>query len=134
MHIAPTGKADGPPSNSVPGGRQHISLMRDRKLRRARFFSVKWEGCGHRETLPHEELEGKGTNPNTDVKQKIKYWETRNCGTSKKQNKTKKLLNNCLLWEPQVLLTQKYLCTTKAYWLNIWGISGLEHFLYLLEL
>lgn len=38
MHIAPTGKADGPPSNSVPGGRQHISLTRDKKLQRASFF------------------------------------------------------------------------------------------------
>lgn len=38
MHIAPTVKANGPPSNSVPGGRQHISLTCDKKLRRARFF------------------------------------------------------------------------------------------------
>lgn len=44
MHIAPTVKADGPPSNSVPGGRQHISLTRDKKLRRARFFSVNEKG------------------------------------------------------------------------------------------
>lgn len=38
MHIAQTVKANIPPSNSVPGGRQHISLIHDNNLIRTRFF------------------------------------------------------------------------------------------------
>lgn len=73
MHIAPTVRADGPPSNSVPGGRQqtHQPKAWQEAQKGKAFFFCQWEGCGHRETLPHEELEGKGTNPNTDVKPKI---------------------------------------------------------------
>lgn len=49
------------------------------------FFSVNENGVRTYKSLPHEELEGKNTNPNLDVKQKkkIKYRKTGNCGTSK---------------------------------------------------
>lgn len=41
MHIAQTVKANVPPSNSVPGGRQHsISLIHNNDIRRTVFFSV----------------------------------------------------------------------------------------------
>lgn len=36
MHIAQTVKENVPPSNSVPGGRQHDSLTRDKKRRRGK--------------------------------------------------------------------------------------------------
>lgn len=71
MHIAQTVKANVPPSNSVPGGRQHISLTCDKKLGRAKFLFCQRERCEHQGTLPHDELEGKDTNPNSDKKQKI---------------------------------------------------------------
>lgn len=38
MHIAQTVKANVPQSNSVRGGRQHISLIRDNELRRTSFL------------------------------------------------------------------------------------------------
>lgn len=46
MHIAQTVKANVPPSNSVPGGRQHsIRLIHDNDLRRPSVFLCKWESC-----------------------------------------------------------------------------------------
>lgn len=92
MHIAQTVKANVPPSNSVPGGDNSISLIYDNDFRGASVLFCKWESCETTESLPHEELEWKDTNPNLDVKQKkkqktkqnkIKYWKTGNCGTSK---------------------------------------------------
>lgn len=42
MHIAQTVKANVPPSNSVPGGRQHsIRLIHDNDLRRPSVFLCK---------------------------------------------------------------------------------------------
>lgn len=39
MHIAQTVKANVPPSNSVPGGRQHsMSLIQDNVIRRTSVF------------------------------------------------------------------------------------------------
>lgn len=57
----------------------------------------------------------------------IKYRGTRNCGTSKRERKKKKEKKNppttnlltVLCESGKVLLIQKYLCTTKAYWLKI---------------
>lgn len=58
------------------------------------FFSVNEKAVRQEKGLPHEELEGKNTNPNSDEKQKKK----------KKLNIEKletvahqKMLNNCLL-------------------------------------
>lgn len=72
MHIAHTVKADAPPSNSVPGGGNSISPIYDNDCRGASAPFWKWESCETTESLPHEELEGKDTNPNLDVKQKTK--------------------------------------------------------------
>lgn len=51
------------------------------------FFSVNEKAVKTCKSLPHEELEGKNTNPNLDVKQKKKkklnITKTGNCGTSK---------------------------------------------------
>lgn len=127
-------KANVPPSSSVPGGTQHsIRLIHEPNTwqwpqkSKCSFLEVKkpWK---HRKVCHMKHYKEKHTNPNLDVKKKNlniekletvahqKCWITVFCESCK------------------FLLTQKYLCTTKAYWLNIWGISGLEHFPYMLEL
>lgn len=63
-------------------------------------------------------------NPNLNLKEKLSIGKNGNCGT------TKMLLSNCRLWELKAFVDVKCLCTTKAYWLNIWGVSGLEYFPY----
>lgn len=53
MHIAQTVKANVPPSNSVPGGDNNISLIYDNDFRGASVLFCKWESCETTESLPH---------------------------------------------------------------------------------
>ena len=72
MHISQTVKANISTSNSVPGADNSISLIYDNDFRGASVLFCKWESCETTESLPREELEGKDTNPNLDVKKKTK--------------------------------------------------------------
>lgn len=100
MHIAQTVKANVPPSNSVPGGRQQsISLIHDNDIRRTGVLFCKWESCENIDESATWRVRGKNTNPNLDVKQKnIEKLET---------VAHQKMLNNCLLWELKVFVDTK---------------------------
>lgn len=83
MHIAQTVKANVPPSNSVPGGRQRsVSLIHDKGIRRTGVLFCQWESCENIDESATWRVRRKKYKPKLRCKAK-KYRKTGNCGTSK---------------------------------------------------